>query len=108
MASGRICILDIDMQGVKSVKKTDINPKYIFVKPPSLKSLVRLGYSRSSFRIQTFVHAFCKFYIRNDGLAYKFCCRVKEIGRLLVAKIKQFSIEVMETLKIVTLARLAF
>jgi len=38
-SSGRICILDIDMQGVKSVKKTDLKPRYIFVQPPSLKTL---------------------------------------------------------------------
>jgi len=33
--TGRICILDIDMQGVKSVKDTDLDPRYIFIKPPS-------------------------------------------------------------------------
>jgi len=38
-SSGRICILDIDMQGVKSVKKTNLKPRYIFVKPPSIKTL---------------------------------------------------------------------
>lgn len=37
--SGRICILDIDMQGVKSIKQTDIQCRYIFVKPPSIKHL---------------------------------------------------------------------
>ncbi|CAH1789430.1 unnamed protein product, partial [Owenia fusiformis] len=37
--TGRICILDIDMQGVKSVKKTDLNPRYIFIKPPSFEIL---------------------------------------------------------------------
>ena len=26
---GRICLLDIDMQGVKSVKKTDLNARYL-------------------------------------------------------------------------------
>jgi len=40
--SGRICILDIDMQGVKSIKQTDIKCRYIFVKPPSIKHLVIL------------------------------------------------------------------
>lgn len=37
--SGRICILDIDMQGVRSVKKTDLNPVFIFIKPPDRESL---------------------------------------------------------------------
>ncbi len=35
----RTCILDIDMQGVKSVKKTDLNARFIFVAPPSLDEL---------------------------------------------------------------------
>jgi guanylate kinase len=38
-SSGRICVLDIDTQGVKSVKQTDLNPKYIFIKPPSISDL---------------------------------------------------------------------
>ncbi|KAF9545721.1 guanylate kinase [Mortierella hygrophila] len=36
---GRICILDIDMQGVKLVKKTDLNPYYLSVQPPSIEEL---------------------------------------------------------------------
>jgi guanylate kinase len=39
--SGRICALDIDIQGVKNLKKTDLNPIYCFVKPPSMESLER-------------------------------------------------------------------
>ncbi|KAF9129805.1 guanylate kinase [Mortierella sp. 14UC] len=38
---GRICILDIDMQGVKLVKKTDLNPYYLSVQPPSIEELER-------------------------------------------------------------------
>lgn len=37
--TGCTCVLDIDMQGVKSVKKTDLNPVYIFVGPPSSEAL---------------------------------------------------------------------
>eukprot|EP00033_Pygsuia_biforma_P000339 GCRY01000412.1.p1 GENE.GCRY01000412.1~~GCRY01000412.1.p1 ORF type:complete len:221 (-),score=36.44 GCRY01000412.1:579-1148(-) len=36
---GLICILDIDVQGVLSVKKSDLNPLYIFVSPPSIEAL---------------------------------------------------------------------
>ena len=32
---GKICILDIDVQGVKNIKKTDLQPEYVFIKPPS-------------------------------------------------------------------------
>ncbi|GAV28718.1 guanylate kinase [Pichia membranifaciens] len=35
----RTCILDIDMQGVKSVKKTDLNARYLFLSPPSIEEL---------------------------------------------------------------------
>ncbi|CAO3592585.1 unnamed protein product [Absidia cylindrospora] len=37
--AGKVCILDIDMQGVKAVKNTDLNPHYIFVQPPSVEIL---------------------------------------------------------------------
>ncbi|XP_067001664.2 guanylate kinase isoform X2 [Anabrus simplex] len=37
--SGKVCVLDIEVQGVEQVKKTDLNPLYIFVKPPSLNAL---------------------------------------------------------------------
>ena len=36
---GKICILDIDMQGVIQIKKTDLNPLYVFIKPPSMEVL---------------------------------------------------------------------
>jgi len=37
---GKICVLDIDSQGVRSLKKVkNLNPVYVFVKPPSLSTL---------------------------------------------------------------------
>lgn len=39
MKNGKLCVLDIDIQGVKQVKETDVKALYIFVKPPSLDSL---------------------------------------------------------------------
>lgn len=39
MNSGRICILDIEIEGVKNIKNTDLNPQYVFIKPPSLEIL---------------------------------------------------------------------
>uniref|UniRef100_A0A8C5R3G9 guanylate kinase n=1 Tax=Leptobrachium leishanense TaxID=445787 RepID=A0A8C5R3G9_9ANUR len=38
-ARNQICILDIDMQGVKSIKRTDLNPMYISIQPPSVETL---------------------------------------------------------------------
>jgi len=38
--SGKICILDIDVQGAQSVKKAELpHVQYVFVKPPSMEQL---------------------------------------------------------------------
>lgn len=42
-AMNRICVLDVDLQGVRNIKKTDLRPIYIFVQPPSLDVLVGAG-----------------------------------------------------------------
>ncbi|XP_062850660.1 guanylate kinase isoform X1 [Trichomycterus rosablanca] len=38
-ARNLICVLDIDMQGVKSMKRTDLQPIYISIQPPSMDVL---------------------------------------------------------------------
>uniref|UniRef100_A0A4W3HT37 Guanylate kinase n=1 Tax=Callorhinchus milii TaxID=7868 RepID=A0A4W3HT37_CALMI len=38
-AKNQICILDVDMQGVKNIKKTELNPIYISIQPPSFEVL---------------------------------------------------------------------
>ena len=40
-AKNKICILDIDVQGVQSVKKAELEPSpiFIFVNPPSMEAL---------------------------------------------------------------------
>lgn len=35
----KICILDIDMQGVKSVKEAGLNARFLFLSPPSIETL---------------------------------------------------------------------
>lgn len=35
----KVCILDIDTQGVKQIKQSDLNPWYVFIEPPSLEVL---------------------------------------------------------------------
>lgn len=40
-AQNLICILDVDLQGVKNIKQTDLNPIYISIQPPSMEILVR-------------------------------------------------------------------
>lgn len=36
---GKICILDIDVQGVRNVKKSSLDALYIFIAPPSMEEL---------------------------------------------------------------------
>ncbi|XP_069013692.1 guanylate kinase isoform X2 [Embiotoca jacksoni] len=38
-AKNLICILDIEMQGVRNIKRTDLNPIYISIQPPSMAVL---------------------------------------------------------------------
>jgi guanylate kinase len=37
--SGKICILDIDVQGVQKVKESSLDPLYVFITPPSFEEL---------------------------------------------------------------------
>jgi guanylate kinase len=37
--SGKVCILDIDVQGVRNVKKSSLDPHYVFIAPPSMEQL---------------------------------------------------------------------
>lgn len=37
--TGKICILDVDLQGVKSIKETDLRARYVFIKTRNLKIL---------------------------------------------------------------------
>lgn len=37
--TGKVCILDIDVQGVQAVKKSNLNPNIIYIAPPSKEVL---------------------------------------------------------------------
>jgi guanylate kinase len=37
--AGKVCVLDIDIQGVKNVKMSNLDPLYIFIAPPSMEVL---------------------------------------------------------------------
>jgi guanylate kinase len=39
--SGKICLLDIDVQGAELVKKSDLKAAYVFIAPPSMEELER-------------------------------------------------------------------
>ncbi|KAL3459965.1 guanylate kinase-domain-containing protein [Aspergillus heterothallicus] len=47
-AKEKICILDIEMEGVKQVKKTDLNARFLFLAPPSVEELERRLRSRGT------------------------------------------------------------
>lgn len=47
-SAGKVCLLDIDVRGSKKVKNTNIAPRYIFIKPPSLEELESRLRDRSS------------------------------------------------------------
>jgi guanylate kinase len=36
---GKICVLDIEMEGVKQVKRTDLDARFLFLAPPSIEEL---------------------------------------------------------------------
>ncbi|XP_043793423.1 guanylate kinase isoform X2 [Apis laboriosa] len=36
---GKVCVLDIEIQGVEQVKRSSLDPLYIFIKPPSIEEL---------------------------------------------------------------------
>ncbi|XP_034411834.1 guanylate kinase isoform X4 [Cyclopterus lumpus] len=38
-AKNLICILDVDMQGVRNIKRTDLQPVYVSIQPPSMAVL---------------------------------------------------------------------
>ncbi|KAH8093755.1 guanylate kinase [Cristinia sonorae] len=37
--AGRRCVLDIEAQGVRQIKATNLNPVYLFISPPSMAAL---------------------------------------------------------------------
>ncbi|KAJ8936501.1 hypothetical protein NQ314_012365 [Rhamnusium bicolor] len=53
---GKICVLDIDVQGVKQIKKTDFDPWFIFIEPPSLEELETRLKARNTENEESLAH----------------------------------------------------
>lgn len=53
---GKVCVLDIEIQGVKQIKRTDLNPFYIFIKPPSIMELKRRLKARNTETEESLEH----------------------------------------------------
>lgn len=39
--AGKVCVLDIEIEGVKQIRESDLNPLLTFVLPPSIEELKR-------------------------------------------------------------------
>lgn len=40
-AKGRVVVLDIEIEGVRQVRQSDLTPRYVFIMPPSVEELER-------------------------------------------------------------------
>lgn len=45
---GKVCVLDIDIQGVQQIRNSDLNPIMLFIMPPSIEELERRLKGRKS------------------------------------------------------------
>lgn len=45
---GKVCVLDIEMQGVEQIRTSDLNPVLLFIMPPSIDELERRLTDRKS------------------------------------------------------------
>ena len=37
--TGRMCVLDIEISGVQAIRQTELDPRYVFISPPSVDAL---------------------------------------------------------------------
>ena len=47
---GKICILDVEVEGVKNLKKTDLNPRFVFIRPPGTNNQETLDILRQRLK----------------------------------------------------------
>lgn len=76
-AKNLICILDIDMQGVKNIKKTDLNPIYVSIQPPSMDELVRRPHQPQHILMSS-SHVLQSRHVMFYHAKICFCCVVGE------------------------------
>lgn len=70
---GKVCVLDIEIQGVKQIKRTDLNPLYIFIKPPSFMELERRLKARNTETEKSLEH---RLSIARSELEYGMLCTI--------------------------------
>lgn len=52
LESGRVCILDIDVQGARAIRKSPLRAIYVFIAPPSFEDLAARLAGRGTEDIQ--------------------------------------------------------
>uniref|UniRef100_A0A914NXH9 Guanylate kinase-like domain-containing protein n=1 Tax=Meloidogyne incognita TaxID=6306 RepID=A0A914NXH9_MELIC len=57
--SGKICVLDVELQGVRNFKKAQFEAKYIFVRPPSMEVLELIWFGYAFFSHAPFSFSMC-------------------------------------------------
>lgn len=77
--SNKICILDIDTQGVKSIRKTNLNPVYIFMKPPTMQILEERLRARSTETEESLQKRLKAAEIEMNYGLYNFCIEVHNV-----------------------------
>jgi guanylate kinase len=52
LESGKVCILDIDVQGARAVRKSPLRATFVFVAPPSLEDLAKRLVGRGTENVE--------------------------------------------------------
>lgn len=100
----QVCLLDIDIQGVKAVKASSLTPKYVFIAPPSME--VRAYHRRlSTFRfydvhdlVDTVVSPHVHFYFETCRSRTSCACRAFYTTQALEKRLRDRGTENEESL----------
>ena len=59
-----------DTQGVIQIKKTDLNPLFVFIKPPSMEELERRLRGRQTETEESIQRCVHRFHVKSNGNEY--------------------------------------
>lgn len=80
---GKVCVLDIEIQGVKQIKRTDLNPFYVFIKPPSIVELERRLKARNTETKESLEH---RLSIARSELEYGMLYMIRNLYEFMRAR----------------------
>lgn len=75
--AGKVCILDIDVQGCRLVRKAGLPAKFVFIAPPSLEVIEKHAQQSPSFRylsppyVLSYVEVRAFFPARNSSAVFE-------------------------------------